>query len=168
MTEPLDAELLKDLRGVGKARSFDGNDSDFEDFRLRFRIHMSLVSAVSHTLMDMCEVERIPITMAAVKALGEAHLKCCIQMCHSLPSTTKGSVRTLVRSFEESNGAEALASDTQQIRSRHTESLVRFDAKDHDRNSGVTTLEVLESGLRMSENGNVRQELFLRMQSSTQ
>ena len=37
------------------------------------------------------------------------------------------------------------------MRSRHTESSLRFDAKDHDRNSGVTTLEVLESGLRVLE-----------------
>ena len=36
----------------------------------------------------------------AVKALGDAHLKCCIQMCCSLLLTTKGSVRTLVRSVE--------------------------------------------------------------------
>ena len=27
MTEPLDAELLKDLRGLGKPPSFDGNDA---------------------------------------------------------------------------------------------------------------------------------------------
>ena len=53
--------------------------------------------------MDKCE----PITLAGVKALGEAHLKCCVQMCYSLALIAKGSVRTLVRSVEESNGAEA-------------------------------------------------------------
>ena len=68
---------------------------------------MSLVSAVSHTLMDKCEIERNPISLVAVKALGDAHLKCCIQMFFSLASITRGSVRTLVRSVEESNGAEA-------------------------------------------------------------
>ena len=48
MTESLDAELLK----------FDRNDAEYQDFRFSFRIHMSLVSAVSHTLMDKCEIER--------------------------------------------------------------------------------------------------------------
>ena len=36
---------------------------------------MSLVSSVSHELMDRCEIERNPISLAAVRALGEAHLK---------------------------------------------------------------------------------------------
>ena len=36
---------------------------------------MSLVRPVSHTLMDKCEVERNPISLTAVKALGDAHLK---------------------------------------------------------------------------------------------
>ena len=70
MTEPLDAELLKDLRSLGKPPSFDGSDSDFEDFRFSFRIHMSLVSAVSHTLMDKFEVERIPITPGSRESTG--------------------------------------------------------------------------------------------------
>ena len=91
--EPLNTKLLKDLRGLGKPPSFDGNDSDCQDFPFSFRIHMSLVSLASHTLMDKCEIERNPISLVAVKALGDAHLKCCIQM--------------LVRSVEESNGAEA-------------------------------------------------------------
>ena len=50
MTEPLDAELLKDLRGLGKPPSFDGNDAECQDFRFSFRIHRSLVSTVSHTV----------------------------------------------------------------------------------------------------------------------
>ena len=75
MAEHLDAELLKDLRGLGKPLSFDGNDAEYQDCRFSFRIHMSLVSAVSHTLMDNCE-ERNPISLVAVMALGDAHLKC--------------------------------------------------------------------------------------------
>ena len=63
MTEPLDAELLKDLRGVGKPPSFDGNYAEYQDFRFSFRIHMSLVSTVSQLLMDRCEVERNPISV---------------------------------------------------------------------------------------------------------
>ena len=46
--ESLDAELLKDLRGLGKPPSFEGNDVENPDFRFSFRIHMSLVSSVSH------------------------------------------------------------------------------------------------------------------------
>ena len=106
-TESLDAELLKDLRGLGKPPSFDGNDAEYQDFRFSFRIHMSLVSSVSHELMDRCEIERNPISLAAVRALGEAHLKCCMQMYYALALITKGSVRTLIRSVEETNGAEA-------------------------------------------------------------
>ena len=68
---------------------------------------MSLVSSVSHELMDRCEIERNPISLAAVRALGEAHLKCCMQMYHALALITKGSVRTLIRPVEETNGAEA-------------------------------------------------------------
>ena len=33
MTEPLAGELLKDLRGLGKPPSFDGNDAEYQDFR---------------------------------------------------------------------------------------------------------------------------------------
>ena len=36
---------------------------------------MSFVSSVSQTLMDKCEAEGIPISLAAVKAQGEASLK---------------------------------------------------------------------------------------------
>ena len=50
--ESLDAELLKDVRGLGKPPSFDGNDAEYQDFRFSFRIHMSLVSSVSHELME--------------------------------------------------------------------------------------------------------------------
>ena len=87
MTEPLDAKLLKDLRGLGKPPSFDGNDAEHQDFRFSFRIHMSLVS----------DIERNPISLAAVKLLGDTHLKCCIQMHYSLALIPKGSVPTLVR-----------------------------------------------------------------------
>ena len=47
MTEPLDAELLKDLRGLGKPPSFDGNDAEYQDVRFSFRIHMRLVSSLA-------------------------------------------------------------------------------------------------------------------------
>ena len=113
----------KDLRGLGKPPSFDGNDAEYHDFRFSFRIHMSLVSTVSQPLMDKCEVERNPISLAAVKLL---------QMYYSLAMITKGSVRTLVRSVKESKRSRGMASDTQQICARHSESTVRLDAEDHD------------------------------------
>ena len=69
MTEPLDAELLKDLRGLGKPPSFDGNDAEYQDFRFSFRMHMSLVRTVCQPLMDKCEVEPNPISLEAVKLL---------------------------------------------------------------------------------------------------
>ena len=50
VTEPIDADLLKDLEGLGKPPAFDGNDTDYQDFRFSFRMHMSLDSAISHTL----------------------------------------------------------------------------------------------------------------------
>ena len=86
-TESLDAQLLKDLRGLGKPASFDGNDAEYQDFRFRLKIHMSLVSSVSHELMDRCEVERNPISLTAVRALGDAHLKCCIHIAKHSKST---------------------------------------------------------------------------------
>ena len=49
---------------------------------------MSLVSSVSQTLMVKCEAERNQI--AAVKALGEASLKCCIHMCCSVALIEQG------------------------------------------------------------------------------
>ena len=74
-TESQDAELLKELRGLGKPPSFDGNDAEYQDFRFSFRIHMSLVSAVSQALTDKCEIERNPISLAAVRALGRCTLE---------------------------------------------------------------------------------------------
>ena len=47
------------------------------------------------------------ISLAAVQVLGDAHWKCCMQMYYALALITKGSVRTLIRSVEETNGAEA-------------------------------------------------------------
>ena len=58
----------------GQAALFDGHDGEYHDFRFSFITHMSLVSSVSHALLDRCEFERNPIFVAAVRALGEAHL----------------------------------------------------------------------------------------------
>ena len=74
-TESLDAELLKDLRGLDEPPSFGGHDAEYQDFRFSFRIHMSLVSSVSHELVNRCEIERNPVALTAVRALGEAPLE---------------------------------------------------------------------------------------------
>ena len=81
MVEPLDADMLKDLRGLGKPPVFDGHVAEYQDFRFSFRTQMSLVSSVTQTLMDKCEAERNQITLEAVKSLGEARRKCCICRC---------------------------------------------------------------------------------------
>ena len=100
-------------------------------------------------MINRCEIERNPISLAAVKALGDALLKFCMQMYYALALITKGSVRTLIRSVEETNGAEAwrlihsrYAPDTQK-------STVCPDAKDHD--ACETHTEGFESGLRAWE-----------------
>ena len=72
----------------------------------KLRSKSAWASTISQPLMDRCKVERNPISLAAVGALGDANLKCCIQMRYLLALKTNGSVRTLVRSVEESHGAE--------------------------------------------------------------
>ena len=58
-------------------------------------------------MLDKCEIEKNPISLQAVKALGKECVKCSTQIYYSLALITKGSVKTVVRSVEETNGAEA-------------------------------------------------------------
>ena len=74
-----------------------------------------------------CKTDVKPILLRAVHILGDDHTKCCTQIYYSLALITKGSVRTLVRSVEESNGAEA----RRLIHSRYAPETQRLDAKDH-------------------------------------
>ena len=78
MTEPLAAQLLKDLRGLGKPPSFDGNDTDYQEFRFSLRTHVSLASMVSHMLMDKCEAERTPITLESAGGRTLEVLHACV------------------------------------------------------------------------------------------
>ena len=88
-------------------------------------------------------------------------------MYYSLVLSQKGSVRTLVRSVEESNGGEAW----RLINSRYAPDTMN---RQYDMTQKIMMLaklwcdhaEGFESGLRAWEL--VRQELFLRMQSRTQ
>ena len=67
-----------------------------------------------------------------MRALGEAHLKCCMQMYHAKALLMRGSVRTLIRSVEETNGAGGMATDAQSIRGRHSKLTICLDAEYHD------------------------------------
>ena len=92
--------LNPDHGGTSGCRAAQGSERCGQATVVRsFRIHMSLVSHVSHTLMDKCEFGQNTISLTAVKAFGDAHLK-LYTMCYSLALITKGSVRTLVRSVE--------------------------------------------------------------------
>ena len=68
----------------------------------------------------MILVLSVPVGLLLHLGGADAHLKCCMQMYCALALITKGSVRTLIRSMEETNGAEAFrvihsryAADTQ-------------------------------------------------------
>ena len=63
MTELRDADLLKDLRGLGKPPTFNKNNAAYQNCRIMFQIHISLVSSVSQTLRGQCEAARIPISL---------------------------------------------------------------------------------------------------------
>ena len=90
--ESLDAELLKDLRGLASRRRSMETMQSAKTFDSASEYTCGLVSSVSHELMDRCEIERHPISLAAVRVLGEAHLKCCMQMCYALALIAEGSV----------------------------------------------------------------------------
>ena len=107
MAKPLNIKFLRDLRSLGEPPTFDGTDAEYQDFRLSIRIHMSLVSPVWQQMLDKCEIEKNPISLQAVKALGEEYANCSTQIYYSLALITKGSVKTVVRSVEETNGAVA-------------------------------------------------------------
>ena len=98
----LDAELLKDLRGLGKPPSFDGNDAEYQDFRFCFRTHMSLVSSVSHEMMNRCEIERNPISLAAVRAR-----RCTLEVLHADVFCIGFDNERQCTNPKETNGAEA-------------------------------------------------------------
>ena len=72
MTEPLDAELVKDLRAwASRLRSMETmqNIKTFVQFPNPHEPRQQSIS----TVVDRCEVERNPISLAAVQALGDAH-----------------------------------------------------------------------------------------------
>ena len=106
MARPLDAEPLTVLRSLGNPPTFEGSDAEYQDFPFSFRIHMSLVSPVWQSLMDKCKTERNPISLKAAHALGKEYTTCLRQMWCSFVLVTKGSVRAIVHSVQESFGAD--------------------------------------------------------------
>ena len=111
---------------------------------------MSLVSTVSHTLMDKCEAERNPTTLAGVKALEEAHLKCCLLNVLFVGFGSRREVSELLSDLLNDRGAEArrlihsrYAPDTQNLQ-------YALMQKDHEMLSKLCCdlAEGFESGLR--------------------
>ena len=99
---------------------------------------MSFVSSVSHELMDRVEMERNAISLAAVSALGEAHLKCCMQMYDALALDN------------ERLCTNPCSDPWRKPTARHSKSTVCPGAEDHDacENPGCDHTEGFESGLR--------------------
>ena len=132
MTEPFDAEFLKDLRGLGKPPSFDGNDSEYQGFRISFRIHMSLAS----TVLSTCDGQIRSRTKSDLPTIRASAGRCTFEVLHTdvllvgfdherqCPNSCPFCCRIL--------WSRGVACDTQQICSRHSKSTVRFDAEDHD------------------------------------
>ena len=82
-------------------------DADFQDFRISFRIRVKPCQfCLTHAGGQMRSRTKFDLPGSREK-LGEASMKCSIQMCYSLALITKGSVQTLDLSVEESNRAEA-------------------------------------------------------------
>ena len=66
---------------------------------------MSLVSSLSRDDEQMRNRARSDFPDR--ESAGRCTLECCMQMFYVLALITKGSVRTLIRSVEETNGAQA-------------------------------------------------------------
>ena len=132
MADPPDVELLKDLRGLGKPPLFRRKPCRVS------RLSPQLPNPHEPRQHNLSTVDRQVRSRAesdvhgSSESAGRCYLKCCKQMYCSLALIAKGSVRTLVRSVEESNGAEGCRLIHKQICARHSDSTVRFGAEDHD------------------------------------
>ena len=84
---------------------------------------LSIQFQISQAFIDKCEIDRNPISQAAVRAVGDAHLKCCMQMYCALAVE--------VHEFEESNGAEAWRL-IQSTCARHSKSTICFGKEDYN------------------------------------
>ena len=76
-TESLDAELLQDLRGLGKPPSFDGKRCTIPRLSIQLQnTHQPRQFSLSRADGQMRSRAESD-SLAAVKVLGDAHLKCC-------------------------------------------------------------------------------------------
>ena len=131
MVEPVDADLLKDLRGLGKPPTFDEIDAEYQDFPFSFRIHISLVSSVAKADGQMrsrmgtyylgssesAGRSIFEVLQADVLLVSFDHERKCANPC-----PFRGGIQW----------NRSLPSVTQEIRARYTESSICPDAKDHD------------------------------------
>ena len=147
-------------RGVAQGPERHGEAADVRGKRRRTPRPslVSHVSSVLQTLMDKCGAERIPISFGSSKSGRRRNF----DMLHTDALITKGCVRTLVRSFEESNGTEAWR-------------LVwrRYPRDTQNREYALMQKEGFASCLRAREPDfghweRALQEHLLQMQSSTQ
>ena len=93
MTEPLDADLLNDLRGLGKPPTCDVDDADYQECRFIVRVHMSSVSSISQALTRLMQSSYAPDTQNRQYALMQKIMipvkPWCDQIRHrSFPITT--------------------------------------------------------------------------------
>ena len=128
MVEPVDADLLKDLGGMGKPPTFDEIDAEYQDFPSSSRIHISLVISVAkadgqmRSRMETCCLGSagrsiFEILHTDVLLVSFDHERKCANPC-----PFRGRIQW----------SRSLASVTQEIRARYTESSICFDVKDHD------------------------------------
>ena len=68
LTERLDANLLKDLRILGKPPQFQRNEINCKDFRFCFRIDMSFISAGFHNI-ERVKLHAISVFSAKVTSV---------------------------------------------------------------------------------------------------
>eukprot|EP00975_Prorocentrum_lima_P017401 3676450-Prorocentrum_lima.AAC.1 len=84
----LDADLLQDLRRLGKPPSFHGSDPQYPDFKFGLKTYMQLVSSVAADFFTAAEGagERV-IERARVDAVGEERRKFNRQLYYALALT---------------------------------------------------------------------------------
>ena len=100
------AEVLRDLRQLGKPPNFEGKDSEWPDFRFSFRVYMTLVSAVAEELLDAAEAAPNQIPVATIVQLGADHVAANKEIYYASALICRGQARTLVRQCEAGHGAE--------------------------------------------------------------
>ena len=131
MADPLDAELLEDLRGLGKPPSFDGNDAESRLSLQLLNPHEPRQCGLSHVdgqLRNWAESD--------LPGSSDGAWRCTLEVLHTdVLFTGVEDERQCPNPCPICWGirwSRGMASDTQQICARRSESTIRFDAEDHD------------------------------------